>query len=183
MRLSENSFHTTATVGYLYEHYNQDIYNFTGTSGTAALTPANGQETVDPSNVNTVTVFVRYDAIPDTLNTELRYTASHGVDQIRLLPTPTAAPAGQFPDTTDWFQRLDAVATYTFDKDWVARMGWTGKVKATLHYAWERNSVANWQNDGISPYDPLISASAIWLAYNNPNYNVHLLMASVKFQW
>ena len=34
--------------------------------------------------------------------------------------------------------------TYTFDKEQLAQMGWKGEVKAKLHYAWERNSVANW---------------------------------------
>ncbi len=93
------------------------------------------------------------------------------------------APAGgQFPEVTTWFQRLDATATYKFDKEAVALLGWKGDVKAKLHYAWESNSVSNWSNDWLSPwYSPI--PSAIWLGYDNPNYNVQMLMASLAFTW
>ena len=90
---------------------------------------------------------------------------------------------GQFPDYTTWFQRLDATAVYTFDKAAVAQAGLTGVVKAKLHYAWERNSVANWQNDPLAPFSPTVSAAGIWLAQDNPNYNVHLLSASLAYTW
>jgi hypothetical protein len=89
---------------------------------------------------------------------------------------------GQFPDYTTWFQRLDATAVYTFDKTAVAQAGLTGVVKAKLHYAWERNSVSNWSNDPLMPFYSPIPA-AIWLAGNNPNYNVHMLMASLAYAW
>ena len=88
-----------------------------------------------------------------------------------------------FPDYTTWFQRVDATATYTFDKDWVKQLGWLGDIKAKLHYAWESNSVANWANDPLAPYSPTVSTAAIWLAGDNPNYNVHMLYASLLFKW
>ena len=57
---------------------------------------------------------------------------------------------------------------------------------AKLHYAWESNSVANWQNDPLAPYNiPALASgnSAIFMAYDNPNYNVHMLMGSLAFKW
>ncbi len=52
---------------------------------------------------------------------------------IRYLRAMYGAPAvGQFPAVTTWFQRLDATATYTFDKEAVALLGWKGEVKAKL---------------------------------------------------
>ena len=83
------------------------------------------QQTNDRISVNTFTGVVRYAAIPDKLDTELRYTLSNGVDNQNLLfatginpACPTGMPVGfncQFPNVTSLFQRLDATATYTFD--------------------------------------------------------------------
>jgi Putative outer membrane beta-barrel porin, MtrB/PioB len=71
-------------------------------------------------------------------------------------------------------------------------MGWTGKVIARLRYVWERNNVQNWQNDEMLTY--MYSSSNVvtglnslgymtWMAWNNPNYNVHLLGGSIAFAW
>src|SRR4029450_11527953 len=65
---------------------------------------------------------------------------------------PSDATGGQFPDVRATFQRLEALAKYTFDQDLVRRMGWNGKVFARMRYAWERNSVQNWQNDMMQSY-------------------------------
>ena len=81
------------------------------------------------------------------------------------------------------FQRLDASATYKFDKEQVARLGWKGDVKAKLRYVWERNAVANWANDTIAPVTAALGASSFWMAYDNPNYNVQMIMASLAFTW
>ena len=137
--------------------------------------------------MDTFTAAVRYAAIPDKLNLSLRYSASHGIDSMQLNLQTGATPAGgQFPDATTWFQRLDAEAAYKFDKEQVAAVGWKGDIVAKLHYAWESNSVANWQNDPLAPYNsPALAsgAAAIFMAYDNPNYNVHMLMASLGFKW
>jgi hypothetical protein len=139
--------------------------------------------TNDITTVDTITAALRYTAIPNRLDFDLRYAMSRGVDAQQLIIGNGTIPAGgQFPDVTTWFQRLDATATYKFDPDLVARLGWKGEVKAKLHYAWERNSINDWQ-DALAPYDPIVSTQAIWLAYNNPNYNVHLLAASLAWQW
>ena len=57
---------------------------------------------------------------------------------------------------------------------------------AKLRYAWERNSVDNWQNDIMQTYmnrvDHQLRLHDL-AAYDNPNYNVHLLVASLGFKW
>ena len=117
----------------------------------------------------------------------MRYALSKAVDHQQVNAQYSASPlaGGQFPDVTTWFQRLDATAIYTFDKDAVANLGWKGKVKAKLQYVWERNAVNNWSNDTITPYDPSFASGgySIFLASDNPNYNVHMLMASMIASW
>jgi len=188
---------TAITVGYLKEFYNQQLYGISSTSPTAVLGGANfSANTSDHSNVDTITAAVRYAAIPNKLDLDLRYTGSLAIDGQRLLlgtaanggnPTcpATMAPITncQFPDVTTSFQRLEASATYKFDQDLVKQAGLTGQVKAKLRYAWERNAVTNWQNDPLAPFSPIVSTQGIWLASDNPNYNVHLLMASLAYTW
>ena len=99
---------------------------------------------------------------------------------------PSAATGGQFPPVQSAYQRLEAIASYTFDEDFVRRMGWNGKVIARLRYAWENNSVENWQTDVMQTYMYSVTNAAgymTWMAWNNPNYNVHRVGASIAFTW
>ena len=56
-------------------------------------------------------------------------------------------------------------------------MGWMGGLKAKLHYTWERNAEDNWANDPLTPFNTV--SSNLWMGWDNPNYNVHMLMALV----
>ena len=183
-------------VGYVREYYTQlllgqscDLNNVTAFGITnncvSHSTSTNiSVQTNDRTVVDTFTAATRYAAIPDKLDLGLRYTASRATDHQMLNLGSGANPSGgQFPDVTTWFQRLDATAVYTFDKAAVAQAGLTGVVKAKLRYTWERNSVANWQNDPLAPFSPTVSTAGIWLAQDNPNYNVHLLSASLAYTW
>ena len=38
------------------------------------------------------------------------------------------------------------------DKDFVTSLGLKGEVALKLRYAWERNSMTNWNNDTMQPY-------------------------------
>jgi MtrB/PioB family decaheme-associated outer membrane protein len=178
---------TSLMVGYMFEYNTQLLYGCSGPAqeglANSACTPAS--VTTDNSTIHTFTTAVRYAAIPDKLDTEVRYTAAHGSDNMELSVPPTGNPTtgGQFPLDTTWFQRLDAIATYKFDKETVAQLGWKGDVKAKLHYAWESNSVANWANDGLTPFTIASGNSVLWMTWNNPNYNVHMIMASLAFGW
>jgi MtrB/PioB family decaheme-associated outer membrane protein len=182
----------TITVGYLREYISEELYNCScgGHLQNGALpinNPTKFIDVTDHTPVDTFTAAARVAAIPDKLDLTLRYAASHAVDHQRLSGpgAPATAATTAFPDVTTWFQRLDAAAIYTFDKETVARLGWKGDIKAKLHYAWERNAVTDWQIDTVAPYNALFAtgANAIFMAYDNPNYNVHMLMASLQFAW
>ena len=214
---------TSISVGYMYENIDQQLIGSCSTNNQAVLGASNqtcgnpagvgtivaqptplpvySANTGDTTTINTFTAVGRYEAIPDKLSLSLRYTASVGVDNMKLNlgvpgnPTGAVVPGttttsfgtGQFPNFTTWFQRLDAEAAYKFDKVLLAQLGWKGEVVAKLHYVWENNSVANWQNDPLAPYNttPLLAGgtSALFMAYDNPNYNVQMLLASLQFKW
>src|SRR5262249_20584500 len=139
-------------------------------------------------NVNTYIAGVSHAVIPNTLDLSLTYTyvtANNSQPMIFANGTgPSSATGGQYPDVHGSYQRLDAMAKYTFDDYWMRRMGWDGKVIARLRYAWERNSVQNWQNDVMQTYMFSVTNVAgymTWMAWDNPNYNVHMLGASIAF--
>ncbi len=86
------------------------------------------------------------------------------------------------------FQRVDATAKYVVDRDFVTSLGLKGEVALKFRYAWERNSMTNWNTDTMQPYMYLVqtqnnNAYFQALAGNNPNYNVHLIGGSVGFAW
>ena len=170
-------------AGYMWDHYAQLLYSFNSTSATAQMTPQNFMHISDRAGINTLVTAATYEAIPDKLNFDVRYSLSKSVDSLQMFignggPTPN----GQFPDVTDWFQRFDATATYKFDKQAVAQIGGKGELKAKLRYVWERNSADNWQQE-VSPFSPSFSTNSIYLASDNPNYNAHMLMASLLYTW
>ncbi|MFY9893197.1 MAG: MtrB/PioB family decaheme-associated outer membrane protein [Xanthobacteraceae bacterium] len=176
-------------ASYYYEYYHQNLYS--GTSN-AFPTAATLVTTIDDEFVNTVTVAAKWAAIPNSLDFDVRYSVSDGVDkQACNLCTwnnlaGVAQPVGTpFPNDTTLFQRVDATATYKFDPSWVQQMGFKGDLLFRLRYTWESNSVSNWQNDPLAPYTdiPAFTANALWLAYDNPNYNVQMLSASLIARW
>jgi hypothetical protein len=131
---------------------------------------------------------VNYAAIPGKLDLDLRYALSNGIDEQHLLTNaPTSACGncqGQFPNDTTLFQRLDATATYKFDPSFVNQLGFKGDIRAKLRYTWERNGVNNWQNDPLAPFTDIPGlTNSLWLGYDNPNYNVHLIAASLIATW
>jgi MtrB/PioB family decaheme-associated outer membrane protein len=162
---------TTFFTSYLREEYKKQIIQ----NATTGITDIDDR-------VDTVTFGVNYEAIPDKLDLTLKMVASWDTNTYY---SPFIA-AGGFPDVKTTFNRLDAMAKYKFDPATVRMLGWKGDVFAKLRYAWERNSVANWQNDLMDVYmfsrDPS-AINQIYMAYNNPNYNVHLLAASLIYKW
>jgi len=187
-------------ASYYYEYYHQSLYSNTGIPhGSSAPTPppasAFGPQvyTTDNEFVNTVTAAIKWAAIPNTLDFDARYTGSFGVDQqvcslcTGTIGTPTGGtiPAGTpFPNNNTYFQRVDVTGTYRFDPIWVQQMGFKGDILFRLRYTWENNTVTNWQNDALAPFTDISGmTNAIWMAYDNPNYNVHMLSASLVARW
>ena len=148
-------------------------------------------------NVNTFVIGMNYAIVPQKFDVHLGYTLSMANNNQPLFfangsgPTsggnPSTAP-GQFPAVNTQFQRVDATAKYVVDRDFVTSLGLKGEVALKLRYAWERNSVTNWNNDTMQPYMYIVQTqnpNAYYqaMAGNNPNYNVHLLGGTIAFAW
>ena len=154
-------------------------------------------------NVNTFVIAMNYAVIPQKFDLHVGYTLSLATNSQPLFfangtgPQSGGYPAfigaaanpGQFPNVNTSFQRVDLTGKYVVDRDFVTSLGLKGEVALKLRYAWERNSVTNWNNDTMQPYmytalmNQPQAAYVQWLAGNNPNYNVHLLGGSVSFAW
>jgi MtrB/PioB family decaheme-associated outer membrane protein len=177
---------TSVMVGYMYEWGSQLLYgiNCTESSLTGAQCAGAATLTNDATTVQTFTAGLHYGVIPDKFDTDFRYTLSHGTDNMQMFVGGALPTGGQFPQDRTWFQRFDATAIYKFDKQQVASLGWKGDVKAKLHYTWERNAVDNWSNDSLTALTNQTGMnSTLWLAWDNPNYNVHMLSASIVASW
>ncbi|MGD0333592.1 MAG: MtrB/PioB family decaheme-associated outer membrane protein [Xanthobacteraceae bacterium] len=189
-------------ASYYYEYYHQLLYSASGiphTGGYAGPPPPPASAflpqitTTDTELVNTVTAAIRWAAVPNTFDIDARYTGSFGVDEqvcslcTGTIGTPTGGtiPAGTpFPNNNTYFQRVDVTGTYRFDPTWVQQMGFKGDLLFRLRYTWESNSVTNWQNDALAPFTDISGmTNAIWMAYDNPNYNVQILSASLIARW
>ncbi len=184
---------TRLLVAAMYEYYNKGIIE-----GLPGTTTGNGQLAFVSvqDTVKTLMFGVDQTIIPNKLDLKLSYTVSASLDHQPVPYQPATSSTGgavtllgqNYPDVNTQFQRLDAVAKYYFDDDFVHRLGWNGKITATLRYAWERNSVGNWQNDEMQTY---MFASGVntnlgymtWLNYDNPNYNVQMIMGSIRLAW
>ncbi len=184
---------TTLLLSYMNEQYRQNL-KYTTASGGGAMTAANTWHADVKDNIHTLMAAVNWAAIPDKLDLRLGYTVSLSNDSQPITSdsgaTPVAGTApgtgGQLPDVRGQWSRLEALAKYTFDKQSVRAMGFNGEAYAKLRYVWERNSVNNYDQDIMQAYmNPLINNTGFqtWMAYNNPNYNVHLIGASVGLKW
>ncbi len=166
---------TTFLFGYMNERRDQQIRS--GTPGAF-----NNTEIQD--FVNTFMAAANYAVIPDRLDLRLSYTLSLSNDRQPLVSSTGAITS--YPDVNTKWQRFDATAKYKIDPTLVHQFGWKGNVFAKVRYAWERTSVTNWQNDVMQTYMFNTSTSTAymtWMAFDNPNYNVHLIAASLGFQW
>jgi len=193
---------------YMNEQRNQNILS----AGSTALFPYTtataytGAQLFSASvrdNVNTFVIAMNYAVIPQRFDVHLGYTLSLANNNQPLYfangtgPQSGGYPAtlanaaanpGQFPTVNTTFQRLEATAKYVVDRDFVTSLGFKGEVALRLRYAWERNSVTNWNTDTMQPYMYLVQNQSQNLYYqamagNNPNYNVHLLGGTVSFAW
>ena len=188
------------TISYYREYYDQTLYNYTEDSASFPWdaqpgTCAGGSgplancliTTSDKERVNTITAVMSWSPIPEALNIVVRYTASKGIDTQRMNTLNQTFFCtdcnGAFPDVTTWFQRLDATMAYKFDRTWLNQCGWTGDLTAKVRYTWEKNSVSDWHYDTLFPFTPAVGGSALFLGYDNPNYNVQMVAASLLASW
>jgi hypothetical protein len=177
---------TSFLFSYMHDRYDQQLRTSIVSDGIK-LTPANTYSSEIKDYVDTFMGAVNYAVIPDKLDLRLSYTLAISSDsQPVVFGNGTLPATGQYPSVSTTWQRFDATARYKFDADDVRRLGWNGDVYAKLYYAWERNGATNWQNDLMQTYMYSVSSSTgymTWLAYDNPNYSVQLLAASLAFSW
>jgi len=180
---------TTLLVSYMNERYRQNL-KFSTATGGAAINGTNIWHADVKDNVNTLMGAVNWAAIPEKLDIRLSYTTSLSTDSQPFNAdngtVPTAATGGQPTDVKGQWSRMEALAKYTFDKSSVRSMGFNGEAYVKLRYVWERNSVNNYDQDIMQAYmNPLITNTGFmtWMAYNNPNYNAHLVGASLGLRW
>jgi MtrB/PioB family decaheme-associated outer membrane protein len=177
---------TTLLFSYMNEHYDQSLRTSTVSAGVVA-SPANLYSTQITDRVNTYMIGINQAVIPDKLDVRLSYTLADSENtQPVVFANGNIPSTGQYPPVTTTWQRLDGMARYRFDPTYVRQLGFQGDVYAKLFYSWERNNVTDWQNDLMQTYMYAVSNSTgymTWLAYNNPNYNVHRLGASLAFTW
>jgi Putative outer membrane beta-barrel porin, MtrB/PioB len=198
----------TFLFSYMNEKRNQNIISASNTqiapyAAATSYTAAQLTATNVSDNVNTFIVAMNYAVIPQKFDLHLGYTLSMANNSQPLYFANGTGPAsggypsyingvaqpGQFPNVNTTFQRVDASAKYIVDKQFVSSLGLKGEVALKVRYAWERNSVTNWNTDTMQPYMYYALQNMPQVAYyqamagNNPNYNVHLIGGSVSFAW
>jgi hypothetical protein len=128
--------------------------------------------------------------LPGKWDVKVAYTWMHAtgsMSQSPNLPTNGTAPLFLFPDQTTTLNRVDVQSKYKLDPDLMRHVGFNGETFVKLRYLWENNDVSDWAADNWN-YQFLINGDTgvnknLFLGWNNPNYNVHLLMASVGLKW
>ena len=146
--------YTRFLVSYMHDLQKQSI---SSAGQSVPPFPANQYYTAQVvDTVNTYLAAVTHAVIPNALDVTLSYTYVRSNNSQPLIfangTGPSASTGGQYPDVRGSYQRLEAMAKYTFDEGLVRRLGWNGKVFARVRYVWERNSVENWQNDIMQTY-------------------------------
>ena len=182
------------SLSYMWEKYNTHFYaSRENPNPPAPFSPVTNS---DDEYVNTVVAAMNYAIIPNKLNFDLRAAISDGVVQQSTGCAPITSGAevltcGAYPNDTNLFEHVEANLTYKLDPALLSDIGFKD-MKLRLRYTWERNAVANWQNDPLAPFtssvNPTSAAGALsnttlWMAYDNPNYNVQAIAASLIVKW
>jgi hypothetical protein len=185
------------SLSYYWEQYNSLFYsqNASGVTATAPyFNPASLVTNRDKEYVNTISAAMNYAVIPNKLNFDLRASISDALvqqSQACTAPANNANTCGVFPNDTNLFEHVDASLTYKLDPNLFGDASYQN-MKLRLRYTWESNAVNNWQNDPLAPYTASMnptsatgagSTQQLWMSYNNPNYNVQALAASLIVQW
>jgi len=151
---------------------------------------------------NTFMAGVNYQIIPDKLSLKLAGTMALFTDEWTTGPvagyctTGSGAACGivsagnpAYPPESTKFSRFDATLAYKVDQSFANQLQLKDMV-FKLHWAYEKNSVTNWQADSASPYLYSVLNSSttamrdmIFLAGNNPNYTAQLIALSAVVKW
>ncbi len=153
---------TTFLFSYMNEQRSQQLRSTT--SGQHRRATGNTYQTDIQDQVNTFMGAVDYIAIPDKLDLKVSYTLSISTDSQPITFYTGSIPDSPYPEVKNQWERLEASAKYTFDKDMTrATLGPDGQMYARLLYSWERNSAMNWQNDIMQTYMANQTQCQLWL--------------------
>jgi MtrB/PioB family decaheme-associated outer membrane protein len=182
------------------------VCNSTAT-GTTSVPPGCTWSDNLTQTYNTVFASADWKAIPSKLDFRVNYIGSWETESHDFVPCPlnqfrcdgvsisnSVSPSQvglPWPENKAFYQRVDVTGRYYFDKDTIERLGLKGQVIAKLRYTVEHNEGTFWQSDAVNAYfgtltgnTELTGASrSTFLAYNNPNYTVQLIAASLLVKW
>jgi MtrB/PioB family decaheme-associated outer membrane protein len=173
-------------VSYLREDAFRQIYN--STSATGARLNLEMHDIID-----TVIVGANVVMVPDKLDVKASLTVSRSNQSWGMFNGPSASgppysPLATYPNATNNYDRVDVLARYILDPDLTSRMGWKAESYVKLRYMWERNDLANWQI--IDPQLGWVVNStnttmnrSVWMQWDKPNFNVHLVALAFGVKW
>jgi hypothetical protein len=172
----------TFLASYTHEEAHRDI--------NAANSTTSGLDVQTRDNTDTFIVGVKA-AVTEKLDVKATYTAVHSFGGLAAGPgpgTPVAAPSPTaFRDVTTNYSQVDITARYMLDPIRQAGVVFTPYLK--VRYLWERNSTNDWQPlswnymyNFAGQTGPTF-AKGIMLGWDNPNYNVNVLMLSAGVKW
>jgi MtrB/PioB family decaheme-associated outer membrane protein len=111
---------------------------------------------------------------------------------------PASLNFGQFPTEHNNFVRASIITMYHVDPVLTRQMGFVNDVTIKARYTFERNHVANWAIDNLTPYvatsdspgiiggndNELTGGSrSLFLAAFNPNYTAQVVALSAVLKW
>ncbi len=151
---------------------------------------------------NTFIVGMNYQIIPDKLSLKLAGTMALFKDDWDTGAVPGFCGTGSgancgivspgnpaYPPESTNFNRFDATLAYKVNSTFANQLQLKDMV-FKLHWAYEKNSVTNWQLDSASPYLYSVLNSSttamrdmIFLAGDNPNYTAQLISLSAVIKW
>jgi len=181
--------------------HDSDIMDMMGTS-SGSLPLGGAYITRMREHGNTFMAGVNYQIIPDKLSLKLAGTMALFTDEWTTGPVPGYCVTGSgaacgivsagnpaYPPESTKFSRFDATLSYKVDQSFANQLQLKDMV-FKLHWAYEKNSVTNWQADSASPYLYSVLNSSttamrdmIFLAGNNPNYTAQLIALSAVVKW
>jgi Putative outer membrane beta-barrel porin, MtrB/PioB len=172
----------TVLASYTHEEAQREI--------NAANSTTTGLDVQTRDNTDTFIFGVNAIVIPEKLDVKGTFTAVRSFGSLAAGQGPgttTAVNSNLFPDVHTNFDRVDIIARYMLDPIRQAGIKFEPFLKA--RYLWERNSTDDWQPlawnymyNFAGQTGPTF-AKGIMLGWDNPNYNVQVLMLSAGMKW
>ena len=173
---------TTVLASYMHEEAQREI--------NAANSTTTGLDVNTRDNTDTFIFGVNANVIPERLDIKGTFTAVRSFGSLAQAPGPgmvTPVSATAFPDVHSNFDRVDVVTRYTFNPIQQAGVKIEPYLKA--RYMWERNSTDDWQPlawnymYNFAGQTSSTFGKGIMLGWDNPNYNVHMLVLTAGLKW